>query len=283
MQQSGEAYAVSHPVLASDSLGWDRIRMSQWYSPQQAFVTSGSEASKHLVCIHCTSYYENYYTIHVIPSHEAVLCPWERASLYFLKIEIEPALADELACASGGGPVRLTRQYHVRDPKLLQLGLWMFEELRGGGAKGTVYAESLVRMLVLHLLHHYAAPGEGDAGGATGAGSREIDQSIQYMRANLERDISLVELAGAANLSLSHFIRLFKQQTGYPPHHFLIRLRIERSKLLIRSGQAGLKEIAVQIGFADQGHFTRSFKRITGLTPMQYASGISGDRRSGTR
>ncbi|MCC3371933.1 helix-turn-helix domain-containing protein [Cohnella sp. REN36] len=281
MKQFGESFAASMPVLASESLGWDRVRMSQWYSPQQAFAAS--EASKHLVCIHCTSYYENYYTIHVIPTHEVVLCPWERASLYFLKIEIEPSLVDELARASVGGLVRLTRQYHVRDPKLLQLGLWMFEELRGGGAKGAVYAESLARMLVIHLLHHYGTLAADGVTPPSGSGSREIEQAIQSMRANPERDISLLELAGAANLSLSHFIRLFKQQTGYPPHHYLIRLRIERAKTLIRKGQSGLKEIAAQFGFADQGHFTRSFKRITGLTPMQYASEAAGDRRSGTR
>jgi AraC family transcriptional regulator len=49
-------------------------------------------------------------------------------------------------------------------------------------------------------------------------------------------------------------------------------LRIERSKFLIRSGKIGLKEIASQLGFADQGHFTRLFKRETGLTPKLYAN-----------
>jgi AraC family transcriptional regulator len=95
--------------------------------------------------------------------------------------------------------------------------------------------------------------------------NQEVFQVIQFMRERLEDEIQLADLASMANMSQSHFIRIFKQQTGYTPHNYLIRLRIERSKFLIRSGKISLKEIAAQVGFADQGHFTRLFKREAGL------------------
>lgn len=59
------SFAAAQPVLASDTFGWDKLQVSQWYSPQQAFTPSSE--SKYLIGIHCTAYYENYYTIHITP------------------------------------------------------------------------------------------------------------------------------------------------------------------------------------------------------------------------
>ncbi|OMD98372.1 hypothetical protein BSK54_23170 [Paenibacillus odorifer] len=208
------------------------------------------------------------------PCNESLLCPWGRTSLYFLKIEITPAVIEEIARESGylkEGHIQLDRKFHVKDSKLLQLGLWMLEELQNGGAKGKIYSDSLSNMLIIHLLQHYSSVIPQHSNSKTPA-NQEIFQVIQFMRERLEDEIQLTDLATMANMSQSHFIRIFKQQTGYTPHNYLIRLRIERSKFLIRSGKIGLKEIASQVGFADQGHFTRLFKRETGLTPKLYAN-----------
>ncbi|MEJ8545048.1 helix-turn-helix domain-containing protein [Brevibacillus borstelensis] len=91
------------------------------------------------------------------------------------------------------------------------------------------------------------------------------------MHAHLEQDLSLEDLAAVANASISHLVRQWKQQTGLPPHQYLLRLRVERAKMLIHCGSMSLKEIAHRLGFADQAHFTKKFKRMTGETPMQYS------------
>ncbi|KPV60604.1 hypothetical protein QJ48_04640 [Paenibacillus sp. A3] len=70
-------------------------------------------------------------------------------------------------------------------------------------------------------------------------------------------------------------IGLYLQEaTGVTPHQYLIHLRIERSEQLIRCGNMSMKEIAAQVGFSDQAHFTKLFKRVTGLTPVKYASAL---------
>jgi len=267
---------TSQPVLDSDKYGWDKLQVSQWYSPEQAF--SPSLESKYLIGIHCTAYYENYYTIHIIPCNESMLCPWGRTSLYFLKIEITPSIMEEIARESGflidGHTIQLDRKLHVKDSRLLQMGLWMLEELQNGGAKGKIYSDSLSNMLIIHLLQHYSSMVEQPSNSKMPA-HQQISQVIQYMRESSAEEMQLSDLAAMAHMSQSHFIRIFKQQTGYTPHHYLIRLRVERSKSLIRSGKVGLKEIATQVGFADQGHFTRLFRRETGLTPKLYANQIS--------
>nr|WP_272948109.1 helix-turn-helix transcriptional regulator [Paenibacillus sp. A3] len=65
-----------------------------------------------------------------------------------------------------------------------------------------------------------------------------------------------------------------QEATGVTPHQYLIHLRIERSEQLIRCGNMSMKEIAAQVGFSDQAHFTKLFKRVTGLTPVKYASAL---------
>jgi AraC-like DNA-binding protein len=81
--------------------------------------------------------------------------------------------------------------------------------------------------------------------------------------------ISLGELAAEAGLSPYHLLRVFKLQTGLPPHQYHLNLRLERGRQLLREG-CGIAEAAARTGFADQSHFTRGFRRVFGVTPGHY-------------
>ncbi|AZS17875.1 helix-turn-helix domain-containing protein [Paenibacillus lutimineralis] len=276
MRTNESAYLMS--VLTSQTLGWENIQVGRWPSPEQAI--SKSPGTKHLLGVHCSAYYENYYTIHIIPAGEPMLSSWGKASLYFLQIEIPPSFLERVARESGfltEGYIQLERKFYVKDPKLLQLGLWMLEELKNEGKQGKIYIDSLSNMLAVHLLSHYSKVSRGPVASRITL-NQDIYQTVEYMKDHLEEELSIQELADRANLSLSHYTRLFKQQTGHTPHHYLIRLRIEHSKSLICQGEYGLREIADRAGFADQGHFTRMFKRLTGMTPKQYTQEVTGNR-----
>lgn len=93
-------------------------------------------------------------------------------------------------------------------------------------------------------------------------------------RLQLGADLSLNQLAAAANVSPFHFARLFKNTTGIAPHQFVLRLRLERAKRLIAAGQLSLTEIALAVGFFDQAHFTNVFRRTFGLTPKAFAKAL---------
>jgi AraC family transcriptional regulator len=67
------------------------------------------------------------------------------------------------------------------------------------------------------------------------------------------------------------FARQFKASTGLPPQHFLVARRVERAKQLLRGGDdLSLAQVAARTGFWDQGHFTRHFKRLVGVTPKRF-------------
>lgn len=93
---------------------------------------------------------------------------------------------------------------------------------------------------------------------------------IDFAEANLDKLISLSDMAAVANLSPYHFSRSFKLSTGMPPAKFMLMRRTERAKRLLREGRAGLAEIALACGFASQSHFSTAFKQVVGMTPGQF-------------
>jgi AraC-like DNA-binding protein len=69
---------------------------------------------------------------------------------------------------------------------------------------------------------------------------------------------------------LFHLIRLFQKHIGLTPYAYLTQVRIEKSRRLLRRGES-VVQVALEVGFADQAHFTKRFKQITGTTPGLYA------------
>jgi transcriptional regulator GlxA family with amidase domain len=90
------------------------------------------------------------------------------------------------------------------------------------------------------------------------------------MEANLGESLTLDDLAGSAGVSRFHFARLFRVSTGSSPMAYLMRLRIGRAKLLLLRGDRSVCDIAAALGFCDQSHFSRTFRRITGQTPREF-------------
>lgn len=98
----------------------------------------------------------------------------------------------------------------------------------------------------------------------------KIDAAIFYLQDHYQESPRLEELAGMVHLSVSHFARLFKQYTGMPPHEYLINYRINEAKKMLRGSEMPLGEMAYQLGFADESSFSRSFRKVTGTTPMSF-------------
>jgi AraC-like DNA-binding protein len=100
-----------------------------------------------------------------------------------------------------------------------------------------------------------------------------------YIDAHIGEHISLDDLARQAGISRFHFARQFRLTTGESPMGYLRRVRIERSKSILQSRETTIAEIAATLGFSDQSHFTRTFGRLVGVSPGNFAR--SDDWRSG--
>jgi AraC-like DNA-binding protein len=91
-----------------------------------------------------------------------------------------------------------------------------------------------------------------------------------HIEENLAGRLQLADLAQVAGLSRMHFAGQFRAATGYRPHEYLLWRRIEKAKTMLRSPNPSLVQIALEVGFQAQTHFTTVFKRLTGNTPAAW-------------
>ena len=98
----------------------------------------------------------------------------------------------------------------------------------------------------------------------------KIKRVLGYIDANLERKITVDQLANAARISRSHLCYLFKVETGEAPMQYIRRRRIERARELLERTSLSIKEIRTRVGLSDRSHFTRGFKDAFGMTPTEY-------------
>ena len=96
-----------------------------------------------------------------------------------------------------------------------------------------------------------------------------VERVAHYIDAHFADALPLQDLCGAANLSGSYLIRAFKKRYGVAPHEYQTNRRIQYAKAQLRAG-APIAQVALDVGFADQAHFQRVFKRMTAATPGQY-------------
>jgi len=94
-----------------------------------------------------------------------------------------------------------------------------------------------------------------------------IKQSLEFINDSLDSSLSLEQLASNLNLSKYHFLRIFKKETGLTPHQYIINQRVEKAISLITKGHTIL-DAALEVGFNDQSHFNRNFKRFYDHSPM---------------
>jgi AraC-like DNA-binding protein len=103
----------------------------------------------------------------------------------------------------------------------------------------------------------------------------------EYIQQNLDKDLTLAELAALLYMSPYHFARLFKCSTGVPPHRFVVRQRIARARAFLATQELSIAQISRMVGFRTPSHFTTVFRRVTGVTPRGYRTGYLREDRPG--
>jgi AraC family transcriptional regulator len=168
----------------------------------------------------------------------------------------------------------LVPTYGFNDPFLYHLGIELANEMRNANPLGPLYADSLANRITLHLLRHYSTGRvvrDLSSGRLTPAQLRLVDE---YIHAHLDQKITLADLAARLHLSVPHFERMFRATTYRPPYRYVLELRLERARVLLKNTRLPLADVAFQCGFSSQSHFTAHFTRYAGVSPARFARGV---------
>jgi AraC family transcriptional regulator len=163
----------------------------------------------------------------------------------------------------------------VRDDTIKHLGLSTLPALRAPHAVSRLFADHLTLALAAHVaqtyggMQPYSRPIQG------GLAPWREKRCKDMLAGDLTGGTPLHEIARACGLSVSHFSRAFRRSTGLSPHAWLLQMRIEAAKAMLRGRDAPLSLIALACGFADQSHFTRMFSRRVGLSPGAWRKYLS--------
>ncbi len=106
-----------------------------------------------------------------------------------------------------------------------------------------------------------------------------IYKAVNYIGDNYMHKLTLKEVADHVFMSQSYFCRMFRDTTGHTFRSYTNNIRIEQSKALLRQTNMTLLEISGNVGFEEQGYFTKVFKKAVGLSPMAYRKQNTASRK----
>ncbi|MEW5901599.1 MAG: AraC family transcriptional regulator, partial [Acidobacteriota bacterium] len=97
-----------------------------------------------------------------------------------------------------------------------------------------------------------------------------VNAMKEFINQNFTRKLTAREIAREAALSVSRALHLFKEETGFPLSHYINKMKIDYGKYLLLNTEIGLADLADELGFYDQSHFTKMFKSFEKMTPSHF-------------
>ena len=164
----------------------------------------------------------------------------------------------------------LEPRYGIPDSQLANLVVNMRAEAQTGCYGGKAYAEALSIALATYLLGRYSRQRAPVANNRLTLSNADFRRVRDYIEANLARNMGVVELADLVGLSPHHFSTLFKNAFGASPHRYILSKRIDEARRRLATCPVPLADLALDLGFSDQSHFARVFRRFTGTTPKLF-------------
>jgi AraC family transcriptional regulator len=158
----------------------------------------------------------------------------------------------------------------VTDDRLTHLLFALDAERARGYSAGKLFVDCIESALANILITSFKTFAPRSIPGKGGMAPHVLRRVVEFMHANMDKQIGLKDLAGCAGLSLSHFSLQFRASTNQSPHRYMLGLRVERSKELLRDSRLSVLDVGLEVGFRNQQHFATVFRNSVGVPPSVY-------------
>ena len=186
---------------------------------------------------------------------------------YYLSRDLLERIALDNAVASS---FQLREVFCVEDLVVAQMTKNILSPVERGEPLDRLELDQIATVLGAHTLQTHCGAAKFAVPPRRGLEPWQKLRTEEMLRAHLEGNITIKELAAACSLSASHFGRCFRKSFGTSVHQRLIQLRIEQAKHLLLETNKTMVEVALLSGFCDQAAFSRTFSRIEHMTPSRW-------------
>ncbi|MBP5971428.1 helix-turn-helix transcriptional regulator [Brasilonema sp. CT11] len=281
-QRATLALFPNAPLLTSLNSGWNGIHFE--FHQQPAHDTSEHYLTMHTISIaldaisserwfngHRESEYQIKGTTAIIPAGTLHRCLWQE-EVQFMFVAVDPMLLVQLGTeVATPEDIELIPHFATfQDPLILGIVSSLKDELNSTHQRNNLYVEQLKTTLVFQLLKKYCSKKHQISTYTDGLSKPKLRQVFEYINSHIDSEIKLTNLAKMAGISQYYFCQLFKQSVGTTPYQYVLQLRVERAKQLLKSQKMTICDVALACGFANQSHFTKHFRKLTGMTPKVY-------------
>jgi AraC family transcriptional regulator len=191
-----------------------------------------------------------------------------------LLLALDPVFVSRVAegLELGADRIELIEKRGGTDPTLQHIAMALRAGVQTGDAHDRMYGEGLSTALAAHLLREYGAAPIRPKRQHGGLPRAKLVRAIEYIRDQLDADLTVSGIARAVGMGPDHFAKLFKESTGQSPYRYVVEARVRKAKELLSTGKFTISEAAHLVGFVDQSHLTRHFRRVFGLPPKRLLS-----------
>ena len=238
------------------------------------YVTVGGGTCRTIVSTEGAKRYEGRDVVgHVsfIPAERQNEGLYKGGFLECLSLEIPPNWIAKCFPSQDASAIEFFPATNRFDPLIFNVMSALREEAEIGGLGGRLFSETAANLLALHLIRHYSSVGSKcQSYDRQQIANGHLEHTFEFIEANLGSDLTLDALANIAGLPVSSFVRWFRRSTRMSPHKYLMHRRIDRSRQLLSLSNLSIAEIAYQLGFSSQSHFSTVFRACVGESPARF-------------
>lgn len=209
----------------------------------------------------------------------AVIQPWEVVYVVpnenfkqskYVSIAVKTTFFEKIALqAAGKESFKFNQTSNIYSKQLLDLIGIFQRELMDHGESYPLMLEGIAIQLVFQLIRDLNANPAPNRS-RIGKENEYINKAIQLMQECYNTNISINDICNLIYLSPCHFKRVFKEYTGQTPYQYLLNIRMEKAKEVLRKNENSIDDVARQCGYVNSGHFSMAFKRNMKVSPSEY-------------